>query len=257
MFEVRNLSKIYNSGVIHKGSLKAVDDVTFYVDRGETVGIIGESGCGKTSLAKMVLKLLKSSSGSMYLNGEDVSIIRGEKLKSYRRKVQIIFQNPESSINPYMKIYDCIAEVLRINKLAARKSEDEKMLINQLISMVGLQQEHLNRYSWELSGGQIQRVALARVLALKPELLVADEPTSMLDVSVQAQVLTLLRSMQREQGFAMLFISHDLDVVRIMCDRVIVMFMGKIVEFGTVDQVFSHPCHTYTKSLLEEYECLR
>jgi ABC-type oligopeptide transport system ATPase subunit len=257
MFEVRNISKIYNSGVMHKASLKAVDDVTFSVDRGETVGVIGESGCGKTSLAKMVLKLLKSSSGSMYLNGEDVSSIRGEKLKSYRRKVQIIFQNPESSINPHMKIYNCIAEVLRINKLTSRKSEAEKALINQLISMVGLQQEHLNRYSWELSGGQIQRVALARVLALKPELLVADEPTSMLDVSVQAQVLTLLRSMQREQGFAMLFISHDLDVVRIMCDRVIVMFMGKIVESGTVDQVFSRPCHTYTKSLLEEYKCLR
>ncbi|MCC4768062.1 ATP-binding cassette domain-containing protein [Methanosarcina sp. DH1] len=257
MFEVRNLSKVYNSGIIHKASLKAVDDVTFSVDRGETVGIIGESGCGKTSLAKMVLKLLKSSSGSMYLNGEDVSSIRGEKLKNYRRKVQIIFQNPESSINPHMKIYNCIAEVLRINKLASRKSEEEKALINQLISMVGLQQEHLNRYSWELSGGQIQRVALSRVLALKPELLVADEPTSMLDVSVQAQVLTLLRSMQREQGFAMLFISHDLDVVRIMCDRVIVMFMGKIVESGTVDQVFSDPCHTYTKSLIEEYECLR
>jgi peptide/nickel transport system ATP-binding protein/oligopeptide transport system ATP-binding protein len=167
-----------------------------------------------------------------------------------------MFQNPESSLHPRMKIYNSIAEVLRIHHLAQKKGSPEKKKVGELAGMVGLQPEHLNRYPHELSGGQVQRAVLARVLALEPEILIADEPTSMLDVSVQAQILTKLKDMQKRFNFSMLFIAHDLDVIRIMCDRVLVMYQGKVVEGGNVEDIFGHASHPYTKSLLKEFYCL-
>ena len=256
MIEVKHLIKVYHSGVRNNKYKKVVDDVSFSLTSGETIGIIGESGCGKTTLAKMILRLIPTTSGQILLDGTDITKLHHDQLKSFRKKMQIMFQNPESSLNPRMKIYNSIAEVLRIHHITRRNSPDEKEKIGELVKMVGLQPEHLNRYPCELSGGQVQRAVLARILALKPALLIADEPTSMLDVSVQAQILTKLKDMQKELNFALIFIAHDLDVVRIMCDRVFVMYQGSIIESGPVEDVFTRPRYPYTASLLNEFYCL-
>lgn len=253
MVEVKNLTKIYSSGGIVKKYKKAVDSVSFTVNQGETIGIIGGSGCGKSTLAYMMAQLLESTEGSMLVDCTDVTNIRRDKLKEFHKKVQIIFQNPESSLDPLMKIRSSIKEALRAYHIVPKKSPEEQKLVLRLAELVGLQEELLNRYPWEVSGGQIQRAVLARVLALEPSVLIADEPTSMLDVSVQAQILTLLKRMQADLKFAMIFISHDLDVVKIMSDRVIVMHEGRSVEQGTVSEVFERPSHEYTKSLINEF----
>ena len=252
MIEVNGLTKVYTSGIIAKQKNRAVDSVSFCVQRGETLGIIGESGCGKSTIARMAAHLIKNTDGKILLDGRDITHLKKSERKLFHRKVQIMFQNPESSLDPCMKIYDSIAEVFRIHKLTCTKKETEKR-IHELVELVGLQKEHLNRYPRELSGGQIQRAVLARILALEPSVLIADEPTSMLDVSVQAQILTLLKQFQKELNFACVFISHDLDVVRIMCDRVAVMYNGKIIEQGTVHEIFDTPCQQYTKVLLGKF----
>jgi ABC-type glutathione transport system ATPase component len=233
MLEIRNLSKQYVSEKNRGAPYSAVDAVSFTLHPGEIVGLIGESGCGKTSVAKLAAGLMKKSAGEILLGGEEISSFTGKRRKAFCRKVQIMFQNPESSLDPQMKAGSCIAEVLRLHHITERNSAAEKAMILELMDMVGLQKEHLDRYTRELSGGQIQRVVLARVLALKPEFLIADEPTSMLDVSVQAQILTLLNDLRRELNFAVLLISHDLDVIRVMCDRVLIMHEGKMVDKPT------------------------
>lgn len=256
MLEVKNLSKIYISGIRNKKYKKVVSEVSFSLIPGETLGIIGESGCGKTTLGKLILRLTPATSGQVLLDGTDITALRNEQMKPFREKMQIMFQNPESSLNPRMKIYHSIAEVLRIHKLVRRNSGEEKKKVSELAEMVGLQPEHLNRYPHELSGGQVQRAVLARVLALEPEILIADEPTSMLDMSVQAQILTKLKDIQKKFNFSIIFIAHDLDVIKIMCDRVLVMYQGRIVESGSVEKIFRRASHPYTKSLLNEFYCL-
>lgn len=253
MIRVENLTKVYTSGFIKRTYNKAVDNISFEVETGRTLCIIGESGCGKSTVSLMLTKLLDPTSGKIFLDGQDVSDIRGRELKEYHRNVQIIFQNPENALDPRIKIKDSILEAIRNYDIVPRGSAQEKDLLKELTKMVGLQPEHLDRYPWELSGGQIQRTIIARVIALGPKVLVADEPTSMLDVSVQAQILTLLKHLQAEHGFAMVFISHDLDVVRVVADDIIVMNHGQEVERGSADSIFLSPREEYTKNLLRAF----
>ena len=253
MIRVEKLTKVYTSGILKKTFNKAVDGISFEVPEGRTLCIIGESGCGKSTISLMLTKLLSPTSGKIYLSGQDVSKIKGRDLKKYHRNVQIIFQNPENALDPRIKIKNSILEVVRNYNIVPKASKEEASLLKRLMQMVGLQQEHLERYPWELSGGQIQRAIIARVIALRPKVLVADEPTSMLDVSVQAQILTLLKDLQKEHGFAMIFISHDLDVVRAMGDDIIVMSHGREVERGCTEDLFCAPKTEYTKSLLEAF----
>jgi len=253
MIEVQGLTKIYRSGPMGRERKTALDNVTFSLADGETLGVIGESGCGKSTLSLILSRLLSPTSGIVKLNGKDVSGLSRKESKQYHKKVQIIFQNPETALDPRMKIEKCILEAVRNYKLVRPRSPEEKQLLEKLIPMVGLQKEHLNRYCWELSGGQIQRAVLARVIALEPELLIADEPTSMLDVSVQAQILTLIKQLQKRLKFAMLFISHDLDVVRAVSDRVIVIRRGTVVETGDTETIFTHPAQEYTRELMKAF----
>lgn len=253
MIKVENLTKIYTSGFIRRTYNRAVDNISFEVEAGRTLCLIGESGCGKSTVSLMLTKLLPPTSGRILLDGKDVTDIRGRELKEYHRNVQIIFQNPENALDPRIKIKNSILEAIRNYRIVPAGSPEEKELLGKLMEMVGLQQEHLDRYPWELSGGQIQRAVIARVIALGPKVLVADEPTSMLDVSVQAQILTLLKQLQAEHGFAMVFISHDLDVVRAMGDDVIVMNRGREVERGRTEDVFRSPRAEYTQNLLKAF----
>lgn len=254
MIEVKNLKKVYFSGGWNGSrQFEAVKGVSFTIGEGETLGLIGESGCGKTTLAKMILRLIPATEGEIILDGENITDLSGRKLQKKRRDMQIMFQNPETALNPRMKIRQSIAEVLRLNKICKPRSLEEKEKIDELIYKVGLQKEHLSRYPHELSGGQIQRAVLARIVALSPKLLVADEPTSMLDVSVQAQILNLIKEMQKSLNCSCMFISHDLDVVRIMCDCVAVMYQGSIVELGNTEEIFSSPRNHYTKELMREF----
>lgn len=227
--EVENLKKYFYSGIFRKKEIKAVDGVSFEIKEGKTLGLVGESGCGKTTVGRTILRLIEPTEGKMFFDGEDITSLNGSKLKKLGREMQIIFQNPESSLNPRMKIYDSIAEPLRIHKMC--KKNEEKEVIFELIETVNLNEELLFRYPHELSGGQIQRVAIARILSLNPKFIVADEPTSMLDVSVQAQILNLLKDLQRKYAISYLFISHDLEVVEWMSDEIAIMHKGKIVEW--------------------------
>ena len=253
MIEVRELSKIYRSGMLGREQKKALDGVSFTLADGETLGVIGESGCGKSTLSLILSKLLNATSGTVSLGGQDVSALKGKALKEYHKRVQIIFQNPETALDPRMRIEKCILEAIRNYRLVPRNGPEERQLLEELIAKVGLQKEHLSRYCWELSGGQIQRAVLARVIALEPELLIADEPTSMLDVSVQAQILSLIKDLQAKLRFSMLFISHDLDVVRAVSDRVIVIRRGSIVETGPTEEVYAHPREAYTRELMDAF----
>ena len=253
MIEVRELSKIYRSGMLGREQKKALDGVSFTLADGETLGVIGESGCGKSTLSLILSKLLNATSGTVSLGGQDVSALKGKALKEYHKRVQIIFQNPEPALDPRMRIEKCILEAIRNYRLVPRNGPEERQLLEELIAKVGLQKEHLSRYCWELSGGQIQRAVLARVIALEPELLIADEPTSMLDVSVQAQILRLIKDLQAKLRFSMLFISHDLDVVRAVSDRVIVIRRGSIVETGPTEEVYAHPREAYTRELMDAF----
>jgi len=222
----------------------AVDNVSFSVMKGETFGLVGESGCGKTTVAKLILKLLHPTAGHIIYNGEDIF----KSKKNYSRKIQLIFQDPYSSLNPRMTIYDIIGEPLSIHGLAAGKEKKERIL--ELMEKVGLAKFHLYRYPHEFSGGQRQRIVIARALAVEPEMLIMDEPVSALDISVRAQVLNLLEKLQKEFDLSYMFISHDLSVVRHVCDRVGVMYVGQIIELGDVNEIFDHPFHPYSEALL-------
>ncbi len=229
LLKVENLKKYYYSGLFKKEVHRAVDGVSFEIGRGKTLGLVGKSGCGKSTLGRTVLRLLEPTSGRVLFEGQDISGLKGTALKILGTRMQIIFQNPESCLSPRMKVYEAIAEPLRLHRLCERK--EERGRVQELIETVSLSEELLFRYPRELSGGQLQRVAIARVLGLKPKLIVADEPTSMLDPLVQAQVLSLLKNLQENYGISFLFISHDMEVVKWMSDEIAVMEEGKIIGF--------------------------
>jgi peptide/nickel transport system ATP-binding protein/oligopeptide transport system ATP-binding protein len=254
LIEVRDLIKHFpiTRGILiqHKvGAVKAVDGVSFDGNSGETLGIVGESGCGKSTTARLLMRLLESTSGVIRFEGQDITALEGSDLKAVRREMQMIFQDPFSSVNPRKTVGSIIGEPFAIHKLHTRKG-DRKREVQDLMELVGLNPEHYNRYPHEFSGGQRQRIGVARALALKPKVLIADEPVSALDVSIQAQVLNLLRDLQRTLGLTVVFIAHDLSVVRHMCDRVAVMYLGKIVEVGKSDALYDFPRHPYTGALL-------
>ena len=229
LLKVEGLKKYYYSGLFKKKVIKAVDGVSFELEKGRTLGLVGASGSGKSTLGRAILRLLEPTAGRVFFEGKDLLGMKGKDLKKLGTEMQIIFQQPEASLNPRMKIYDSIAEPLRIHRLCKR--EEEKTRILELLDAVSLNKELLSRYPSELSGGQLQRAVIARILGLKPKLIVADEPTSMLDPLVQAQVLSLLKSLQEERGISFLFISHDMDVVKWMSDEIAVMDNGQIADF--------------------------
>ncbi len=252
IIRVENLTKKFpvHMGIFgsRSGSLiHAVDDVNFQVNKGETFGLVGESGCGKTTVAKLILRILEPSQGAVYF--QEINLTdRKFSVKQMRRKVQLIFQDPYSSLNPRMTVYDIIGEPLDIHGLAKGKAKKERIL--ELMNTVGLAPFHLYRYPHEFSGGQRQRVVIARALAVEPEVLIMDEPVSALDVSVRAQVLNLLEKLQNDFQLTFVFISHDLSVVRHVCDRCAIMYLGRIVEIGDVNDLFDNPQHPYSEALL-------
>ncbi|MGA1845625.1 ABC transporter ATP-binding protein [Deferribacter abyssi] len=252
LLKIENLRKYYEikkSKFRQKVILRAVDDVSFIVQPGETLSIVGESGCGKSTTGKLILKIEEPTSGRILFKGENITKKNRQELKEYRKRVQIIFQDPYSSLNPRWRVGDIIAEPLKLNTNLDNKAIQEK--VYYLMEKVGLLKEHYYRYPHQFSGGQRQRIGIARALTLNPELIVCDEPVSALDVSIQSQVLNLLLDLQEEFKLTYLFISHDLSVVRHISDRIIVMYLGKIMEKGTVNDIFNSPKHPYTQALLE------
>jgi peptide/nickel transport system ATP-binding protein/oligopeptide transport system ATP-binding protein len=254
LIEVRDLVKHFpiRRGIIFQkqiGAVKAVDGVSFDVFERETLGIVGETGCGKSTTARLLIRLLDPTSGTVRFHGEDIAQHQGPALRALHREMQMIFQDPYSSLNPRRRVGTIIAEPFVIHGLLTGEGERKKR-VQELMDRVGLNPEHYNRYPHEFSGGQRQRIGVARAIALEPKVLVADEPVSALDVSIQAQVLNLLRELQREMGLTLIFIAHDLSVVRHMCDRVAVMYLGKIAELAPSDALYGFPRHPYTGALL-------
>jgi oligopeptide transport system ATP-binding protein len=246
LLKVENLSRHFGNA---QAPVRAVEDVSFEIARGETLGLVGESGCGKTSLVRTLLKLGPATSGRALLDDVDITTASGKQLRTLRRKMQVVFQDPYQSLNPRMRVDRLISEPWELHPDVLPKSHWRDETIN-LLESVGLRAEHAERYPSEFSGGQRQRLGIARALALNPTLLVCDEPVSALDVSVQAQVVNLLAKLRRERNLAMLFVAHDLAVVRHVSDRVMVMYLGKIIETGPKDAIFSAPAHPYTQALL-------
>jgi oligopeptide/dipeptide ABC transporter ATP-binding protein len=254
LVEVRDLTKHFpiKRGVIFQrqiGAVKAVDGISFDVKQGETLGIVGETGCGKSTTARLLCRLMDPTSGTITFDGRDVGAQKGDELKAMHRDVQMVFQDPYSSLNPRKSVGSIISDPYVIHGMYGGDGE-RKRRVQDLMDRVGLNPEHYNRYPHEFSGGQRQRIGVARAIALEPKLLIADEPVSALDVSIQAQVLNLLRELQRDMGLTLVFIAHDLSVVRHMCDRVAVMYLGRIVEMAESDILYTSPRHPYTGALL-------
>ncbi|GHG95968.1 ABC transporter ATP-binding protein [Streptomyces lanatus] len=254
IMEVGGLVKHYplTRGVLFKkqiGAVKAVDGVDFTLHRGETLGIVGESGCGKSTVARMLVNLERPTSGTIKYKGEDITRLSGRALKAVRRNIQMVFQDPYTSLNPRMTVGDIIGEPYDIHPEVAPKG-DRRKKVQALLDVVGLNPEYINRYPHQFSGGQRQRIGIARGLALRPEIIVADEPVSALDVSVQAQVINLMGRLQEEFSLSYVFIAHDLSIVRHISDRVGVMYLGRIVEIGRDAEIYDHPTHPYTQALL-------
>jgi peptide/nickel transport system ATP-binding protein/oligopeptide transport system ATP-binding protein len=254
ILEVRDVVKHFpiTQGIIFQrqvGAVQAVDGVTLSVKAGETLGLVGESGCGKSTTARVIMRLLEPTSGTIEFQGDDISHIKGDRLKALRREMQMIFQDPYSSLNPRKTVGSIIAEPFAIHGMHTGEGE-RRRAVQGLMDRVGLNPEHYNRYPHEFSGGQRQRIGVARAIALSPKVIVADEPVSALDVSIQAQVLNLLRELQSELGLTLIFIAHDLSVVRYMCDRVAVMYLGRITELASSQELYSHPRMPYTGALM-------
>lgn len=247
LVELKNVSLTFNKG--KSNEVKAIDDVSFDIYEGEIFGLVGESGSGKTTIGRSVLKLSDIDSGTVTFSGNEISSLKGKDLHDFRKTAQMIFQDPQASLNGRMKIRDIIAEGIDIHKLAKSKEEREAK-VKELIDLVGLNEDHLSRYPHEFSGGQRQRIGIARALAVNPHFIVADEPISALDVSIQAQVVNLMQKLQHEQGLTYLFIAHDLSMVKYISDRIGVMHWGKLLEVGPADEIYHNPIHPYTKSLL-------
>ncbi|MGW2249033.1 ABC transporter ATP-binding protein [Kitasatospora sp. NPDC001660] len=254
ILEVRDLIKHFplTKGVLFKkqvGAVKAVDGVGFDLMQGETLGIVGESGCGKSTLAKVLMNLEPATRGSVRYKGQDITRLSGAALKAVRRNIQMVFQDPYTSLNPRMTVGDIIGEPYEIHPEVAPKG-DRRKAVQDLLDVVGLNPEYINRYPHQFSGGQRQRIGIARGLALKPEIIICDEPVSALDVSVQAQVINLLEKLQGEFNLSYMFIAHDLSIVRHISDRVGVMYLGKMVEIGSDTEIYDHATHPYTQALL-------
>ncbi|HCY3043738.1 TPA: ATP-binding cassette domain-containing protein [Staphylococcus aureus] len=248
LLSIKNLKQYFNAG--KKNEVRAIENISFDIYKGETLGLVGESGCGKSTTGKSIIKLNDITSGEILYDGIDIQKIRKRKdLLKFNKKIQMIFQDPYASLNPRLKVMDIVAEGIDIHHLATDK-RDRKKRVYDLLETVGLSKEHANRYPHEFSGGQRQRIGIARALAVEPEFIIADEPISALDVSIQAQVVNLLLKLQRERGITFLFIAHDLSMVKYISDRIAVMHFGKIVEIGPAEEIYQNPLHDYTKSLL-------
>ncbi len=253
LVDVKSIKKYFpiKSGVFHKtvNFVKAVDDVSFSVKRGRTMGLVGESGCGKSTTGRVLLRLLEATSGEVFFNGQDILKVDKKTLHDLRTKMQIIFQDPYSSLNPRLTVQDIVGEAMMEHKIVSNKHEMRERVID-IIGKCGLFPEQASRYPHQFSGGQRQRICIARALAVNPEFVVCDEAVSALDVSIQSQIINLLKDMQDEMGLTYLFISHDLSVVKFISDDVGVMYLGQIVEYGSKDEIFKNPMHPYTEALL-------
>jgi len=254
LLEVRDVVKHFpiTQGIIFQrqiGAVQAVDGISLSVESGETLGLVGESGCGKSTSARVIMRLLEPTSGTIIFDGQDITHIRGDRLKALRREMQMIFQDPYSSLNPRKTVGSIIAEPFVIHGMMKGENE-RKRAVQELMDRVGLNPEHYNRYPHEFSGGQRQRIGVARALALQPSVIVADEPVSALDVSIQAQILNLLHELQDDLGITLIFIAHDLSVVRHMCDRIAVMYLGHVVELASSEELYAHPRMPYTGALM-------
>ena len=249
LVEVQGLKEYFqiNTGFFRSRPLKAVDDVSFTIHKGETLGLVGESGCGKTTVGRTLLHLYKPTAGKIIYDGKEIE--SRESIREYRRKATMVFQDPYSSLNPRMTVSDIVAEPLDVHHLTANAKERHERVL-ELMGLVGLNSEHASRYAHEFSGGQRQRIGIARALAVNPEFIVCDEPVSALDVSIQAQVINLLSDLRQEMGLTVLFIAHDLSVVKYISDRIGVMYFGHLVEVAPSDELFRCPLHPYTRALL-------
>ncbi|MBI5975283.1 ABC transporter ATP-binding protein [Staphylococcus canis] len=248
LVEVKNLKQYFNQG--KRNEVRAIDDISFKIYKGETFGLVGESGSGKSTTGKAIIKLNDVTDGQVLYEGVNIQKIKKRKdLLKFNKKIQMIFQDPYASLNPRLKVMDIIAEGIDIHGLA-KDRRDRKKRVYDLLETVGLRKSHANRYPHEFSGGQRQRIGIARALAVEPEFIIADEPISALDVSIQAQVVNLMQKLQRERNITFLFIAHDLSMVKYISDRIAVMHLGRIVELGTADEIYHNPVHPYTKSLL-------